>query len=287
MFILDFSAKGSLDKVSSSWKGESSRVASSYLEDLWFFMHHSDDPERLTLSIAGYFDESGIDGTNPEAVVAGVVMRREAFCLFDRDWNDILSNFKIKPPLHMKEFGEHGRHGHLDYPTRKKLFKELAYIVNRYKIYSVAVSLNHEQYNKLLSDKSRKEVSLYGLCFMLCAHQCFAMSQSNHYYGNMAFLMEEGNEYSEDVRRAHAEMMRMRREGAIYISNGSLTFEPKELSTLQAADVIAWGERRMVTGLPIAKGFEPIVTIFDEKHIKNKYTEDLLNSIDILSGNRP
>src|SRR5208282_5815408 len=163
------------DKCSPPWKGEEAqypKVERGYLDDLWFVMHHSDDPERLTLAIVCYLDESGIDRLNPEvlnpqAVVAGIVMRREEFMRFDSDWDDILSKFKIKPPIHMKEFGEHGRHGHLRYHTREKLFKELVYIINRYKWYSVAVSLNHEQYNDLLSDKSKEEVSLYGLCFML------------------------------------------------------------------------------------------------------------------------
>lgn len=279
-----------IDKKIVSCKGDGNhfpKVDRKYLDDLWFIMHHSDDPERLTLSIACYLDESGTDATNPEAVVGGIVMRREGFIRFEDDWNSILADFNIASPLHMKEFGQHGRHGHLDYPTRDKLFNELVYIINRYKIYSVAVSLSHEQYNDLLSDKSKKEVSIYGLCFMFCAHQCFAMSQTNHYYGNMAFLMEEGNEFAEDVRKAHAGMMKMRKEGATYISNGSLTMEPKDLSTLQAADIICWGERRRVTGLPIHKGFEPIEKIFEETHIKNQYTEDLINSIDVLSGNRP
>ncbi|MGB8873732.1 MAG: DUF3800 domain-containing protein [Desulfobaccales bacterium] len=258
-----------------------------YLEHLWFVMQHSDDPERLTLAVSCYLDESGIDQHNPHAVVAGIVFRRERFIRFDSDWNDILSKFKIDPPIHMKEFGKHGRHGHLDYPTRNELFTELAYIINRYKILSVAITLNHEQYSNMLSDKTKKEVSLYGLCFMLCAHQCFAMASFNHYYGNMAFLMEEGNECAGHVRRAHKWMMQMRKEGATYISNGSLTFEPKELSPLQAADIIAWGVRRTAGNVPIIKGYEPITNIFNNRHVQNQYDEELLKSIEVHSGNSP
>lgn len=250
-----------------------------YLEHLWFVMHHSDDPERLTLAVCCYLDESGIDQHNPHAVVAGIVLRQERWIRFDSDWNDILAKFKIDGPIHMKEFGKHGRHGHLDYPTRSELFTELAYVINRYKIHSVAVTLDHEQYNKKLCDKKKKEVSLYALCFMLCAHQCFAMAQFNHYYGRMAFLIEEGNEFAEHVRRAHAGMIQMRKEGRIYISDGSLTFEPKELSPLQAADIIAWGVRRKISNIMIIKGMEPINKIFEDKHIQNQYTEDLLKFI--------
>jgi len=260
-------------------------VFHKYLENLWFVMHHSDDPEKLTLAIACYLDESGTDNQNPHAVVAGLVLRRERFIRFDSDWNSILSKFRIDPPIHMNEFGKHGRLGHIDYSTRNKLFKELVYIINRYKIYSVAISLNHEQYNNMLSAKTKKEVSIYGLCFMFCAHQCFAMSKVNHYYGSMAFLIEEGNECAEDVRRAHKGMIQMRKEGKTYISDGSLTFEPKKLSPLQAADIIAWGVRRKVSSVPIIKGFEPIITIFNEKHIQNQYTDELLKSIENYSGN--
>jgi hypothetical protein len=246
-------------------------------------MHHSGEGNEWTLIFQAYLDESGTDDPNPQAVVAGLVMDKANFLLFDLVWNDILSRYKISLPLHMKEFGKHGRLGYIDYPTRYELFKELSGVINCYKIYSVAVSLGHDQYKKLLSNKKRKEISLYGLCFMLCAYQCFAMAKANQYYGDIAFLVEEGNEHCEDVRRAYRGMMKMKEEGAAWIIGGSLTLEPKKLSPLQAADVIAWGVRRKVSGKPIGKGFQPIANIFDGKHIQSKYTDELLKFMENLS----
>lgn len=234
-----------------------------------------------------YLDESGTDDQNPHAVVAGLVMDPERFLLFDFVWNSILSKYKIEPPLHMREFGKHGRLGYIDYPTRYELFTELAGAINCHKIHSVAVSLEHEQYEKLLSIKTKKEVSIYGLSFMFCAYQCFAMATFNYYIGDIAFLMEGGNEHCEDVRRAHRGMMQMKKEGAIGIMDGSLTFNSKKLSPLQAADVIAWGVRRKVSGETLGKGFQPISNIFDGKHhVQNKYNNQLLEFIETHSGNK-
>lgn len=265
------------------------RMISAYLDDLWFIMHHSDDPDRQTMIIGSYLDESGTGDLNPQAVVAGLVMDRENYLLFDVAWNSIISKpkYKIESPIHMKEFGKHGRLGHPNYPTRKELFIDLAGIINCYKIHSVAISLGHEQYTKMLSTETRKDISLYGLCFMFCAYQCFAMAHFNQYYGKIAFLIEEGNEHAEDVLRAYRGMIKMRKQGATGISDGSLMFESKKLSPLQAADIIAWGVRRKVSGVPIIKGFEPILKIFDEKHIQNKYSDELLQFIETHSGNKP
>jgi len=125
------------------------------------------------MSITCYLDESGTDQQSSQAVVAGLIIHQDQFLLFNAFWEDILSRHKIIPPLHMKEFGQHGRHGHLTYDDRINLFTEIGNFINVHKIVSVATTLNHDKYKNLIHDKMKKHIGLYGICFMLCAHLCF------------------------------------------------------------------------------------------------------------------
>jgi hypothetical protein len=262
-------------------------MQNEYLKYLWFVMHHSDDPRRQTLAVTCYLDESGTDHKNSQAVVAGLIMHRDFFLILDALWDDLLLRHGIESPLHMKEFGPHGRHGHLKYDQRWKLFIDIANVINANKCVSIAATLKHEQYNNIIHDKMKKYIGLYGICFMLCAHACFAEAWENYYTGNLAFVMEAGNEHADHVLRAHQGMMEMKKENKIWVHSGSLTFEPKKLSALQAADVIAWGIHRRDSEKGLGKGFLPIGNIFKHSHIQLQWTDELLKEwSDSVMGRR-
>ena len=251
-------------------------MLNKYLEHLWFVMHHSDDPKRQTLAVTCYLDESGTDHQNSQAVVAGLIMHRDYFLFLDAIWDDMLLRHGIKPPLHMKEFGAHGRHGNLNYNDRHALFTDVANLINAHKIVSVAATLRHEQYRNLIHDKMKKHIGVYGVCFMLCSHLCFAKAMYDQYYGELPFILEAGNEHSEHVRRAHLGMMEMKKDKTIWVHSGSLKFESKKLSALQAADVIAWGIHRRDSVKGLGKGFQPIANIFNKEHIQFNWEDNLL-----------
>jgi hypothetical protein len=247
-------------------------------EHLWFVMHHPDDPKGQTLAITCYLDESDTDDKDPQAVVAvvaGLVMHRDSFLMLDVLWDDMLSRHCIEPPLHTKEFGHDGRHGNLNYLERANLFTDVANYINYFKVHSVAATLSHKEYRKIDS-RIKKHIGPYGACFMLLAHTCLDQAKSNQYYGDLAFVLEEGNRHAKHVRLAHQSMIEMKKANTIWVHSGSLKFAPKKLSVLQAADVIAWGVRRQASGMEIDKGREPITKIFNEKHIQYKWNDELL-----------
>jgi hypothetical protein len=253
---------------------------SKYLESLWFTMHHSDDSERQTLIIRCYLDESGTGSDSPEAVVAGLLMNRDNFLLFDVVWDELLLRHKIQPPLHMKEFGKHGRHGNLNYPERTALFSDLSKLINCYKVVSVATTLNYDQYKKNLHPKIQKQMSLYSLCFMLCLHMIhFYVEQ---HFPNIAYIIEQGNEYSGQILQCYNSMLRMQKEN-MHLHIGTLTFADKNISALQAADIIAWAVRRRASKIPVGKGFQPISDIFSTDHRQfiweDSYLENLSNGL--------
>lgn len=230
---------------------------SKYLEGLWFTMHHSDDPERQTLIIRCYLDESGTHEGSPQATVAGLLMNRDDFLMLDALWNDLMLRHKIQPPLHMKEFGEHGRHGHLNYEERFPLFSDISKLINCHKIMSVAATLSHSQYKTIVHPEIQKKMSIYSLCFMLCVHRIHLDVEQKGIPDKIAYFVEQGNEYQHHILKAHDGMIRMQ-ENNMYLHVGSLRFADKNNCALQAADVIAWGARRRVTGIPIGKGYQPI-----------------------------
>jgi hypothetical protein len=60
---------------------------------------------------------------------------------------------------------------------------------------------------------------------------------------------------------------------------GSLTFADKNISALQAADVIAWAVRRRVSGISIGKGFQPISEIFSANHTEILWKDNYLKEL--------
>jgi hypothetical protein len=243
-------------------------------------MYHSDDPERQALIIRCYLDESGTHEGSPQATVAGLVMTRDNFLIFDVVWHELLLRHNIRPPLHMKEFGEHGKHGHLTYPERTALFSDLSGAINCYKLITVATTLSHAQYKANLHPELQKKMSLYALCFMLCVHMIHFHVENN--FPNIAYLIEQGNEYSGHILQCYDAMRRMQKEN-MPLHIGALTFGDKNISALQAADIIAWGVRRHASGIPIGKGFQPISNIFKIKHRqflwKDSHLQNLSNGL--------
>jgi hypothetical protein len=236
-------------------------------------MHHSDDPERQTLILRCYLDESGTHAGSPAAIVGGLLMGRDDFLIFDALWDDLLLRHKIQPPLHMKEFGEDGKHGHLNYQERAALFSDVSRLINCQKSMSIAATLSHAKYKTILHPDIQKKMSLYSLCFMLCAHMIHLNAEHKGIPYNIPYIVEQGNEYQQHIFKAHAGMIRIQKEN-MSLHVGSLTFADKNISALQAADLIAWGNRRLASGIPIDRGFEPILDIFSDPHHANYLWKD-------------
>jgi hypothetical protein len=245
-------------------------------------MHHPDDSDSQPFSVTCYLDESGTDSQSQYAVVAGLVMNRDNFIMFDFMWNEILRRHKIIPPLHMKEFGQHGKHKKLTYPETFSLFSDIAKLINCHKIISIAGIMNQIQYNNIMTDEIRKSFGIYGMCFLLCAFLNHKNAIHSLYHKNIAFLLDAGNEHCGHIVVAYKEVKRQKEKLNIPLHAGSLNFDSdSNISALQAADIIAWAVRRRAIGLPIGKGFQPISAIIDrnEDHVQNSWEENWLKEI--------
>ncbi len=232
-----------------------------------------------------YLDESGTTPSEPKAVVAGLVMTRNNGLLFDVVWESILAQYKINIPLHMKEFGKHGKLGYLDYPARFALFSQMVGAINCYKTHSVAATLSYDEFNNIVPDKVKRHIGVYGICFMLASNLCFCQAKLSNYDGEIAFYLEQGARHSGHIYNAYNTMVQIQKEGTLPIHVGPIAFGPKQISMLQAADIIAWAVRRRVSDLPIGKGFQPIYNLFEIRHIERSYDADSLQGfVDAVMG---
>lgn len=72
-------------------------------EALWFLMHHSDDPRKLSPALTCYCDDSGSHDEANVAVVGAILMNKPRSIEFHCDWQKILKEFRVKS-IHMQDF---------------------------------------------------------------------------------------------------------------------------------------------------------------------------------------
>ena len=243
-----------------------------YLAEVWFTMHHSDDPNRQTTFLTCYLDDSGTDKKNPDAVVGGIVIDRTSSVPFDAEWMELLEEYKIKPypkrtvrVLHMNEFGPHGKDNHLSLKERFELFTKGVATINKYKKYSVAGTLSKVTYDAIVIDEGQRAFSEYGFCFISCAFQNHVILEGEDYKEDMAYLLDEGNEHAQHILGAYQGIKEWQKDSPFHV--GSLGFDDDEKwSTLQAADVVAWAVRRRMDRARFVDGYEPIQKVYGENH---------------------
>jgi hypothetical protein len=247
-------------------------------EDLWFVMHHSQDPQKEIFAVNCYLDESATDGSTPQAVVAGVLLNRDGFLGLDVKWQELIRVNRLGTGVHIKDFGVHGRFAKTPPAEKSIIFSEAVKLINEYKIYSVAATVNHDDYRLCLDPKIRQVMSVYGLCFILSAYDNHKRAVHNGYTKNIGFILDSGNPYAGHVLGAHSALLEWQKSEPLNV--GSLTFDQDDnVTALQAADLVAWSVRRRLVGMPFSKGFEPLLGIFDSAHCEQSWDASTLRPL--------
>jgi hypothetical protein len=253
-----------------------------YRREVWSIMHRTDSPNTASSALRLYLDESGgSDPNTPVAIVAGVLITREWFEEFENSWDSLLADYGIAPPLHMKEFGVHGRLGHLSICCKRELFGRVADLINSHHTKTISASISNAEYIELIPSAARKKFSVYGMCFILVAFLNHLLAQANSYEDRIPFILDTGNPYKNHVVEAHAWMIESQREDpSDFLNVGALTFDDdKDFGILQAADVVAWATRRKRTqgGSGLTGHYAPLEKIFNQNHIYETWTPELLS----------
>jgi len=193
------------------------------LENLWWAMHHSDDPVRQAFPVVCYLDESGTDQKNPKAVMAGFLLNKPEFFSFHAGWLKLLERFKIEPPLHMNEFGQHGRFGRFSFSERAALLTEAANLINSHKFVSIAATVDRMQYETSVPVKLRKHLSMYGICFVMCVWGNYEIAKQMEYRGRIALLLDDITEHKKEIFAARDWIRTIQSAFTMHI--GSITFD--------------------------------------------------------------
>ena len=154
-----------------------------------------------------------------------------------------------------------GKHVGMFPEMKIALFRDVAELINGHKLYSLSVSVRKEDFDSVLSDDVRKRlIGPYGMAFFCAALfvDDFPRRSLTFAAERTTFLVDTGFSFSEQLVASHKSIIDLQRVKGQAVFAGSLTFDTDDrIPALQAADVIAWAERRKeVDGL---KGeFEPL-----------------------------
>jgi hypothetical protein len=105
--------------------------------------------------------------------------------------------------------------------------------------------------------------------------------QAEHmnYQDNISFLLDDGNTRKKEIIGTYEAIKNWQKTKLLHVG-GVMFDDDTYISALQAADVIAWGVRRLANdNSSLNKGFEPIAKIFSTNHIQSQWKDEWLRSL--------
>jgi len=220
------------------------------------------DSRFRKLPAVHYLDDSGTHAASTMAVLGGPVLDRRASFGFQYEWGRLLRTVHgIEGPLHMKEFARpHGRLAYLTNEQRGRLFSDLVGLINDAKAYSLAIVVENLEFQQFFPPSQFK--GLFGpspLAFLWCLfwnHQLVA----DHYtaINEIGYIVAKSPVDSQMIE-SHAAFRQFGDGHRLEALTGALDFStPAVLPALQAADMIAWSNRKHAMGEGLSDGFEPL-----------------------------
>lgn len=243
-------------------------------EALWFLMHHSDDPMRVSAAVTCYCDDSGSDEESKVAVVGGVIFSKRKFSPFFLGWEEMLREFRIDG-IHMADFVRpHGRYCTMSKEMKIALFTSVVKVINEYKTYSVSASVPQGDYKALLSmEVYRKLLGPYALAFIGLASVNQHVARSTSYKGRIAYLVDKGSSnHHEQLEAAHTSMLEVERMRGESITGAMAGDLDDNNYALQAADVVAWTYHRKLESEEFGIDFVPLLDVLAERWVRTKGT---------------
>jgi hypothetical protein len=261
-----------------------------YRNEVWLVMHrNSDSSDRETAALQLYMDESGGgDPGTPHAVIGGMLIYRDGYLEFEPAWDEMLKKHCVYG-IHMKEFGRHGRLGYLCDGQRYALLADACALIRKYRAVTMAATLSNADYKANIPPEARKNFSVYGMCFNLAIFMNHLLAEMNSHDAQIPIILDTGNPYKHHVIDAHTFMYKEFQRYS-YLHLGSLSFDDDEvLGILQAADIIAWGTRRITSGVAFGEAYAPIeelLTMDELHHIAHPWTAETLQELGAALASR-
>jgi hypothetical protein len=232
--------------------------------ELWFLMHHSVDPRRLSLALTCYCDDSGTHAESPLAIVGGVVMNKPRFQEMEGDWGKMLHIFRIEK-IHMQDFVRpNGRYCTMPKEMKIALFTQVSKLINRQKTYSISVGVPREEFYSELSVEVAKELmGPYALAFLTVMIFNREAARMRNYNNRVAYLIDFDSQLGQ-LRSAHDKIMEIERSRGEKFTGPLAPELDDNVFALQAADVVAWTYHRKNASPNFGEDFKPLLSVLAE-----------------------
>jgi hypothetical protein len=234
-----------------------------------WLVHHSKDLARRTFAAVHYMDDSGETGAK-YTLIGGPIFAQKGFFAFHYEWDRIAASHNVELPIHMREFNRpNGRLAHLSNEQRKSLFHDLVYLINRNKLFSLTAVVDNLEFQKYFPvPQFRRYMGAAPLAFLQCALLNHILVR-DHGMRPMAYMIARSD--SNSVITDCYNFWKSYETRIACEHTGSLTFDdPSRVNALQAADMVAWANRRNHAGGNFNNGFEALelLTRYVESDVK-------------------
>lgn len=198
--------------------------------------------DRIVLTLAGYFDDSGTHTGSEAVVLAGYVSTPEQWAEFDREWLAETGTYDLdKPYFRMTDFANRiGVYGTWSEDVRRARFAKLTDIIQGHAIASIGCVIPMREFESVVSAKARAAVGgAFGFAAAALMMETADLLRPDFPAARIAYFIEAGTKGAGQVLKAFQMNMSLpeNREHHMLLS---MAFVGKEFAPLQAADIVAY-----------------------------------------------
>jgi hypothetical protein len=188
---------------------------------------------------AAYFDESGTHAASPVLVVAGYLSPVEQWSHFEREWRELLDEFRVANPFHMTDFENRWRQFQgWDDSARHRCIDRITGILGRRTWFRTAFAVNVADYQDVVGGA---DVSPYGFCVWEWMKEAERWLDRYGYTAPIDYVFERGSGRGAEIENNFQWMLSRRKDLRKRYRINSYTFADKrDMLPLQAVDVFAY-----------------------------------------------
>lgn len=213
------------------------------------FLGQPDRTRRYLAVYGAFWDESGVNKTDPWLTVAGFLSTADGWVDFTSEWQAVLDRFQI-PVFHANRFNAPGASEYAGWTQERHVecSKALVDVIVRHVVGSVGISVPGPAFRKAILPRHKGRV---GHPYAIASHTCM-VEAAELLLGNLKLTDVTLNHTFAAGAEGRGELMdasdweMMRPERVEHLALGAITFgQQSQFLPLQAADFLAWELNRL------------------------------------------
>ena len=170
----------------------------------------------------------------------------------------------------MREFGRpNGRLAYLSDDERRALFHDLFFLINKWKAWSLTVEIDHLEFQKYFpQDRFKKLFGVAPLAFIWCMILNHGIiTEHLDKLAKIAYVVAK-SDFNTAMLDSHT-FIQSYEQNVDDEHTAEIDFDtPSNANQLQAADMVAWANRRKVANTPFNNGFESLELL--TRHVESE-----------------